>query len=139
MIPFDRRTTDMPIRSNIESGLHSRHRLVVAAGLAATLIACANARTPEPPDDLASPDEHPTLNSGTDNPSSAAAGQPGDSVFVGASLPRAESWLDFDRGVAAAAAPSCLDPRAAQHALFVADGLLSMPFLVSAAADGACR
>jgi hypothetical protein len=129
----------MLIRSNIESGFHSRHALVVAAALVATLVTCANARTSKPPDDLASLDEHATLNSGTDNPPSAAGGQPIDSVSVGASLPRGEPWLDFDRSVAAAAVPSCLDPRAAQHALFVAEGLLRMPFLVSAAADGACR
>jgi hypothetical protein len=105
----------------------------------ATLVACANVRTPKPPDDLALLDEHATLNSGTDNPPSPAAGGPSDSVFVGASLPRAEPWLDFDRSVAAAAVPSCLDPRAPPHALFVPEGLLSMPFLVSGAVDGACR
>jgi hypothetical protein len=129
----------MPTRSNIESGFHSRHGLVVAPALVAILVACAAARTPQPPDALALLAEHATVDSGTDNPPPPAAGEPSDPVLVGASLPRAQPWLDFDRSVAAAAVPSCLDPRAAQHALFVAEGLLSMPFLVSAAADGACR
>jgi hypothetical protein len=139
MIPLTEGTTDMLTRSKIESGFQSRHGLVVAAALVAILVACADASAPKPPDDLALLAERATWDSRTDNPPPAAAAEPSDSVFVGPSLPRAQPWLDFDRSVAGAAVPSCLDSRAAQHALFVAEGLLSMPFLVSAAADGACR
>jgi len=50
----------MPTRSRTESGLRSASRFVVAVVLVATLVACAHARAPKPPDDVASVDEHAT-------------------------------------------------------------------------------
>jgi hypothetical protein len=91
------------------------------------------------PDDIASLDEHAARDPAAANPQFAAVGEPGNLVFVDATSLRSEPSADFGRGVAAAAVPSCLDPRALEHGMFVAEGLLRVPFLVGAAADGACR
>jgi len=100
----------MPTRSRTESGLRSASRFVVAVVLVATLVACAHARAPKPPDDVASVDEHATRNSPANNAPPAALDEPGTSVFVRANLAGSE-----------------------------AEGLLRAPFLLNAAAEGACR
>ena len=56
-----------------------------------------------------------------------------------ANLACSEPWVDFRLSVADAAVPNCLDPDAARHGPFVAEGLLRAPFLLNAAAEGACR
>jgi len=130
---------DMPTRSRTESGLRSASGFVVAVVLVATLVACAHARAPKPPDDVASVDEHATRNSPADNAPPATLDKPGTSVFVRANFARSEPWVDFRLSVADAAVPNCLDPDAARHGPFVAEGLLRAPFLLNAAAEGACR
>jgi hypothetical protein len=130
---------DMPTRSKTESGLRSASGVVVAVVLVATLVACAHARAPKPPDDVASVDERATRNSPADNAPPAALDKPGTSVFVRANSARSEPWVDFRLSVADAAVPNCLDPDAARHGPFVAEGLLRAPFLLNAAAEGACR
>ncbi len=129
----------MPTRSRTESGLRSASGFVVAVVLVATLVACAHARAPKPPDDVALVDEHATRNSPADNPPAAGLDKPGTSVFVRANFARSEPWVDFRLSVAHAAVPNCLDPDAARHGPFVAEGLLRAPFLLNAAAEGACR
>jgi hypothetical protein len=129
----------MPTRSRTKSGLRSANRFVVAVVLVATLVACAYARAPKPPDDVALVDEHATRNSPANNAPPAALDKPGPSVFVRANLARSEPWVDFRVSVADAAAPNCLDPDAARRGPFVAEGLLRAPFLLNAAAEGACR
>jgi hypothetical protein len=129
----------MPSRSRTESGLGSASGFVVAVVLVATLVACAHARAPKPPDDVALVDEHATRNSPANNAPPAALDKPGPSVFVRANFARSEPWVDFRVSVADAAVPKCLDPDAARHGPFVAEGLLRAPFLLNAAAEGACR
>ena len=90
-------------------------------------------------DDTAPLNEHAAGAPPAANPQFSAVSEPGDSVFVAASSRRSEPSVDFGRSVADAAVPSCLDPRVIEHALFVTQGLLRMPFLVNAAADGTCR
>ena len=147
----------MPTRSRTESDLRSASRFVVAVVLVAMLVACAHASAPKPPDDVALVDEHATRNSPADNPPAAglderatrnspannappaALDKPGPSVFVRANLARSKPWGDFRVSVADAAVPNCLDPDAARHGPLVAEGLLRAPFLLNAAAEGACR
>jgi len=75
----------MPTRSRTESGLRSASRFVVAVVLVATLVACAHARAPKPPDDVALVDEHATRNS------PATRRPPEPIVFL--TRPRAREWV----------------------------------------------
>jgi hypothetical protein len=125
-------------RSSIESH-RSRFGLAAAAVLAAALFASPTALAQEHDDEVALLVEHATRDSPAPNPQSPAVDKPSDSVLVGADVSGSEPWVDFRHGVADAAVPNCVDPRSAQHAVFVAEGLLRVPFLVGAAADGACR
>jgi hypothetical protein len=63
------------------------------------------------------------------------------SLIVDANLPDREpgEWDSFRRSLASAATSSCFGPDALSHQEFAAEGLLRLPFLVGAAADGACR
>jgi hypothetical protein len=83
--------------------------------------------------------EHASAGSAAADQQFAVAGEPSDTVFVEATPHLSDSLPTFGRRLADAATPSCLDSSAAQHALFVPEGLLRMPFLVNAAADGSCR
>lgn len=125
--------------SKIQSGTRSRGGLVVALALAATFAVYLDADGQKAPDDFALLDQHSIRASPLENFQSAADVQPVDSVEVGANLSRSEPWPEFGQSEADAAAPSCLDAHEAQHALFMPDDLLRMPFLVSEAADHACR
>jgi hypothetical protein len=147
----------MPTRSRTERGLRSASGFALAVVLVATLVGCAHARAPKPPDDVALVDEHATRNPLADNPPAArlderatrtspvdkappaALDEPRTSVFVRANFARSEPWVGFRVSVADAAVPKCLDPDAARHGPFVAQGLLRAPFLLNAAAEGACR
>jgi hypothetical protein len=91
------------------------------------------------PDAMALLDEHASAGSAAADQQFAVVGEPSDTVFVEGTSHLSDSWPAFGRRLTDAATPSCLDSSAAQHALFVPEGLLRMPFLVSAAADGTCR
>ena len=127
----------MLTRLKIESGARSNRGLVVALAVAATLVMYFDAHGQNARDEVELLDQHPVRASPAEKLQSADV-DPGDSVFVGANLLRSEPCPELGQSVDAAV-PSCLDPRAAQHSLFVADGLLRMPFLVGEAADGTCR
>lgn len=129
----------MLTRSKIESGARSRGGLVVALALAATFAVYLDADGQKAPDDFALLDQRSIQASPAENFQSAVDAQPDDAVLVGANLSRPEPWPEFGQSEADAAVPSCLDPHEAQHALFMPDDLLRMPFLASEAADGACR
>jgi hypothetical protein len=65
-------------------------------------------------------------------------------LVVGASrlAPEPEIWDGFRRSVAEAATSSCFDPHALSHQdhqELAVEGLLRVPFLVRAVADGTCR
>ena len=104
----------MLTRLKIESGARLGGGLVVALAVAATLAVYLDAHGQKAPDHVALLDEH------------ANRASPAEKLQM----------ADVDP---ADAVPSCLDPRAAQHSLFVAGSLLRMPFLVSEAAGGTCR
>jgi len=63
------------------------------------------------------------------------------SLTVAADLPglQADAWDSFRRSIAGAATSSCFDAAAPSQQDFAAEGLLRLPFLVQAAADGTCR
>jgi len=59
--------------------------------------------------------------------------------LVGARPGNPEAWDSFRRSVSGAAMSSCFGPDALPHEEFAVEGLLRLPFLVQAAATGACR
>jgi hypothetical protein len=59
--------------------------------------------------------------------------------LVGARPDNPEAWDGFRRSVSGAATSSCFGPDALPHQEFAVEGLLRLPFLVQAAAAGACR
>jgi hypothetical protein len=61
------------------------------------------------------------------------------SVLVRATFPDPEPWENFGRSVSGGAMPNCFGPDAVSHEGFAVQGLLRLPFLVHAAAAGACR
>lgn len=79
--------------------------------------------------------------------STTAAVQSGDvtsdqaTLIVGASrpAPEPEAWEGFRRSMAGAATSSCFGSEALPHRELAVQGLLRLPFLVLAAADGTCR
>jgi hypothetical protein len=83
--------------------------------------------------------EDPTPDSAAGTSKSAIVDEAPGSVVAGATSLHAQAWADFRRGVADAAAPDCIDPGAVAHQTFIVEGLLRIPFLARAAADGSCR
>lgn len=61
------------------------------------------------------------------------------SVTLSANSLESEPWNSFRHSVAGAATSSCFGPDALPHEELAVEGLLRLPFLVHAAATGACR
>jgi hypothetical protein len=117
---------------------HLRVGLAVAA-LAITLAACAGAQAQGWPDDVAFPSADETQNSAGAGSQWTTTDRASDSVVVNGDPSHSELWADFRRTVADASVPSCFSSDAQSHEALLAEGLLRMPILLGAAANGTCR
>jgi hypothetical protein len=107
--------------------------------LATSLAVCAGAQAQGWPDDLVFPGGDETQNSAGLASQRTTTDRASDSVVVNGDLAHSELWADFRRTVAGASVPSCLSSDTQSHETFLAQGLLRMPILLAAAANGACR